>query len=90
MFNDHSLCDSSWCHRKCNEKGSGDKTGPSERAMYNKIKEKYSRYISIEFLKQCRHLYDPQLNEGLNQCVTKCVPKRTNFFATTSPQIGSF
>ena len=48
------------------------------------MKKKYSKYISEEYLIQCCHEYDTQLNEGMNRSVAKYVPKGTNFCGTTS------
>ena len=95
LFDDHHLCNSSWCHRK--SKSDGLKTSPSERddkgyyrskvtdaLLYAAMKEKYVKYISIEYLTQCCHIYDTQLNEGMNRSVCKYVQKGTNFCRTTS------
>ena len=95
MFDDHNLCDPSWCHRK--KKEESGTTSPSERddkgyyrckkedaKLYEKMKEKYSKYISEQFLEQCCHQYDTQVNEGLNRSVAKYVPKGTNFCTTSS------
>ena len=48
------------------------------------MKEKYSRYVSDNFLRQCCHECDTQMNEGLNRSVAKYVPKGTNFCTTIS------
>lgn len=95
MFDDHTLCSSSWCHRK--RKGEGGTISPSERddkgyyrskmtdrSLYEVMKEKYKRYISHNYLAQCCHLYDTQVNEGMNKSVAKYVPKGTNFCTTAS------
>ena len=95
MFDDHSLCDSSWCHKKRREEGGT--TCPSERdnkgyyrckkadaKLYDVMKQKYERYVSEQFLTQCCHMYDTQVNEGLNRSVAKYVPKGTNYCTTTS------
>ena len=99
MFDDHSLCHSSWCHRKkkSDDEKEGKTVDPSERdavgyyrckkadgKLYVVMKEKYSRYVSDEFLTQCCHEHDTQMNEGLNRSVSKYVPKGTNFCTTTS------
>ena len=56
----------------------------ADHQLYEKMVEKYSKYISREFLTQCCHQYDTQLNEGMNRSVAKYVPKGTNFCTTTS------
>ena len=100
MFDDHSLCNSSWCHRKRKsdeEKEGATSASPSERddkgyyrckkadsILYKAMKKKYSKYITNDYLSQCCHLYDTQVNEGLNRSVAKYVPKGTNFCTTTS------
>ena len=97
MFDDFSLYNSSWCHRKCNDEGKCDATSAStrddkgyyrcklaDRQLYDKIVEKYSKYISLQFLMHCCHQYDTHLNEGTNRSVSKYVPKGTNFCTTTS------
>ena len=45
---------------------------------------KYSKYITVEYLTQCCHMYDTQLNEGMNRSVSKYVHKGTNFCGTNS------
>ena len=95
LFDDHSLCTSSWCHKK--RKLEGGVTLPSERddkgyyrskvddaELFEAMNSKYEKYISIEYLLQCCHLYDTQLNEGMNRSVCKYVPKGTNYCTTTS------
>ena len=52
--------------------------------MYEVMKQKYKHYISEEYLAQCCHLYDTQVNECMNRSIAKYVPKGTNFCTTTS------
>ena len=56
----------------------------TDALLYAAMKEKYEKYISIEYLTQCCHIYDTQLNEGMNRSVCKYVQKGTNFCRTTS------
>ena len=56
----------------------------TDKALYEAMKSKYDKYISVEYLKMCCHLYDTQLNEGMNRSVCKYVPKGTNFCRTNS------
>ena len=86
-----------WCHKKRKEEGTGVDTGTSERdnkgyyrckvadrELYDKMKKKYSRYVSREFLTHFSHQYDTQLNKRMNISVAKYVTKGTNIFTTTS------
>ena len=84
MFDDHLLCSSSWCHKK--RKLEGGVTLPSERdakgyywlkvddaELFEAMKGKYEKYISIEYLMQSCHIYDTQLSEEMNRSVCKYV-----------------
>jgi len=94
LFDDHSLFNNSWCHKK--RKLEEGVAIPAERdnegyyqskitdaALFDAMKSKYDKY-SVEYLTQCCHMYDTQLNEGMNRSVAKYVPKGTNYCRTTS------
>ena len=53
-------------------------------ALYEAIKTRYQRYISREFLAQCRHEFDTNLNEGMNQSVATYASKGLTFCTTPS------
>ena len=60
----------------------------TDNALYKVMKEKYLKYVSINFLMQYCHVYDIQLNEDMNRSVMKYVPKGTHFFQTSSLVTG--
>ena len=53
-------------------------------ALYNKMKFKYEKYISYQFLSQCRHEFDTQMNEGMNNSVAYYATKGSNYCGTSS------
>ena len=56
----------------------------TDGALYEIMVAKYSKYITVEYLTQWCHMYDTQLNEGMNRSVSKYVHKGTNFCGTNS------
>jgi hypothetical protein len=100
MFDDHSLCCDSWCLKKRLASKNNDVTTASIKsqcleegyyrtlqdnlALYEAIKTRYQRYISREFLAQCRHEFDTNLNEDMNQSVATYASKGLTFCSTPS------
>ena len=48
------------------------------------MKERYAKYITYDFLKQCRHELDTQMNEGMDNSVVYYARKGQNYSATSS------
>ena len=46
-----------------------------DSALYLLLKKEYSRYVSDDKLKECCHEYDTNINESLNNIVSKYAPK---------------
>ena len=95
LSDDRALGNSSWCHQKRKSKGSHtcasekDDKGccrsvVTDKAIYRVMKEKYANYMSNDFLTQCCHSYDTQLNEGMNRSVMKYIPTGTIVCWTSS------
>ena len=53
-------------------------------ALYNAMKARYMKYTSLDFLKQCVHEFDTQLNEGMNTSVASYAQKGITYCTTTS------
>ena len=53
-------------------------------ALYNVTKVRYTKYISLDYLKQCVHEFDAQLNEVMNTSVASYAQKRITYCTTTS------
>jgi hypothetical protein len=52
--------------------------------LYNAMKARYMKYISLDFLKMCVHEFDTQLNEGMNTSVASYAQKGITYCTTTS------
>ena len=48
------------------------------------MKLKYVKYITYNYMKQCRHEFDTQMNESMNNSVAFYALKGQNFSGTTS------
>ena len=58
----------------------------NDKALYEEMKERYAKFISHNFLKQCKHEYDTQMNEGMNNSIAYFAPKGMNFCGSLSLQ----
>lgn len=56
----------------------------TDGTLFVSMKNKYDRYIIVEFLTQCCHICNTQLNEGMKQIVIKYTPECTNYCQTNS------
>ena len=56
----------------------------NDKRLYDAMKIKYAKYITHDFLNQCRHEFDTQMNEGMNNSVAFYAPKGLNFSTSTS------
>ena len=104
LFDDHALCDPSWCHKRKKldkEQSSGDDGPPvdpkderdsktyyrskvSNGKLYDEMAIKYEHYISKEYLQQCQHSFDTQVNEGMNNSIAAYAPKGKHYCTTIS------
>ena len=57
-----------------------------DKLLYDEMLNRYEKYITHDYLKQCRHEFDTQMNEGMNNSVSHYAPKGMNFSGTTSLQ----
>ena len=55
-----------------------------DKMLYDAMTIKYAKYIAYSFTKQCRHEFDTQMNESMNNSVAFYAPKGHNFSGTTS------
>ena len=91
MFNNHTLCSSTWCYTlQAREKKRKFK---SASKYYNKTtdKDKYlavrtalAKYSTKEILLESLHNYDTQMNECLNNVITKYAPKTKHYSGSAS------
>ena len=98
LFDDHKYCDSTWCHKKAQEenkmnledmKSNCNRMGyyrckVEDKELYEKLCELYKPYITKERIKQCRHEFETQVNEGMNTCVAKYAPKGRHYSKSIS------
>ena len=98
LFDDHKYCDSTWCHKKAQEenkmnledmKSDRNRMGyyrckVEDKELYEKLCELYKPYITKERIKQCRHEFETQVNEGMNTCVAKYAPKGRHYSKSIS------
>ena len=93
MFDNHDHCDESWCqflkarrelktYRPDESKPMFQKT-ENERE-YKQLCAAVERFQSDENIRECLHPYNTQLNESLNMCVSRYVPKFKHFGTTMS------
>ena len=89
MFDDHRTCDSKWCDKNRieeNKKISVDnkvermkeeyyRCTVKYKELYEKLYKKYDFYTTEEKIIQCKHEFDTKINEEMNICVAKYVPK---------------
>ena len=99
LFDDHHHCDSSWCHKKkATETDNEPPVDPTDdrnkktyyrckvedEKLFTAMKEKYTKYISQEYLQHCMHSFDTQINEGMNNSVAAFANKGKHYGSTTS------
>ena len=96
LFNNRHLCSDSWCYMKQLENHTVGKTSiqsleegyfrciEKDIALYNAIKVRYNKYISLDYLKLCVYELDTQLNEGMNTSVAPYTQKGIIYCTTTS------
>ena len=98
LFDDHTHCESSWCHKKAMEENKiKSKEIGSERSregyyrckvkdkeLYESLCDLYRPYITEERIGQCKHEFETQVNEGMNTCVAKYAPKGRHYSKTIS------
>ena len=97
LFDNHHLCDSTWCHKKkvVNEKLPVDpkeernnktyyRSMKDDEKLYHAMKAKYEKYIDKEYLQHCRHSFDTQVNKGMNNSVAAYAAKGKNYAGTSS------
>jgi hypothetical protein len=84
-FDVHDNCHSNWCPRKGEteeERKASTKyyrNKEKDAKLYAVIKEKMSRFISIEKLQEMAHDMDTNMNEGFNNICTWFLPKNKVF-----------
>ena len=99
LFDDHPLCDSSWCHKKkaldnADQPPVDDKEERNKKTYYRSkvdddklfdaMKIKYTKYISKEYLQHCMHSFDTQINEGMNNSCAAYANKGKHYGGTSS------
>ena len=55
-----------------------------DKLLFQAMKEKYVKYTTYNFLKQCKHEFDTQMNEGMNNSVAFYAAKGQKYATTTS------
>ena len=55
-----------------------------DKDLYLAIKKKYESYVTKEKLEECTHEFDSNINESLNNIVSKYAPKRKHFSKSLS------
>ena len=99
LFDDHHLCDPSWCHKKKKESEKdatvadinnerNSKTyycsKETDSELYSAMKKKYQHSISEEHLLHCQHSFDTQINKGMNNSVAAYANKGKHYGGTSS------
>ena len=56
----------------------------SNGKLFDAMKKKYEHYITKEYLQQCMHSFDTQVNEGMNNSIAAYATKGKHFCTTTS------
>ena len=100
LFDDHHLCDSTWCHKKKlldeentipavddhaeRSKKTYYRSKIEDEPLYKAMQSKYDKYISKEYLQHCQHSFDTQVNEGMNNSVASYANKGKHYGGTSS------
>ena len=78
----HNNCDSTWCNDlKAKEKNEVNIAAPEHRIKKTdqdtslQLKTIFDQYTSVEQMGYCKHLFDTQTNESLNESIANVAPK---------------
>ena len=91
MFNNHDHCDHAWClplkARKENKNFEPVENNPyyekkKNFKMYQQLCSAVERFQEDENVRECLHMFNTQINESLNMCVSRYVPKFKHFGGT--------
>lgn len=56
----------------------------TDAKLYEEVRAKYDAYVTKEKLEECAHEFDSNINESLNNIVSKYAPKRKHFSKSLS------